>query len=620
MLEDYTKLQVEGFRGFYRRGTPQDVPKDHFVDTRNLAFQPGNFGIRPGSSLFIDFGIKVNDISEWVPTNGSQPYPVLGIDDNGNFWLWQESGVTNLYTVAGATNFVAINYFGRLFICPTNAGGAVGNLIMLYYVGNTPTIRPCGEDAPVATTAMTATVNSVGGQTGNGAVGPSVVQQTGALNPWNNLLNLITNQNTTVTLFGTDITVNKSNFLNLRGFKFPNIPDSAIVLGIQVDIIEQKLSGTSAVFDLSVALAGIGSSAKTSTTPYPTVPTTATYGGPTDLWGNTSIGGADVNSDAFGIDLQLNCTLLPGNGAVAAISGVTVTVYWETSAGNIAAGTYDINIVYQTDTGFISPPATSPNIAISVVVPADNSSITLNNIPVSPDVPYVVQRKIIIALRDSLGDTGTFYFIPQEDGGVILDNTTTTATISFFVTDLVASADYLFNVRARIPAGQGINLYSARLVLLGFAQPDASTLRLSNAADPETFDQTLESIVVRKDDGFFATNSAIQNDLLYIWKSKGIFVTNDNGSDPVNWPVDTIDDAVGTGFRGLSSVSPTQTRGTAAGLILFIDISGVYLFNGYVQEPALTWKIQDFWDQLTDVSGLSIVIDIKNNRFHITGF
>ena len=615
MLENYDKLTIKSPRGIYRRGTPEEVPLDHLVDSQNLSYKPGNFGIRPGSSLFFDFGIPVNDVYEWNTTT----YSVLAIDNFGNFWLYQNSVVNKIYNVPNATNFQAVNFFSRLFIVPYNAAGPIGNLLMLYFnSSNAIVIRQCGEDAPTSLTAMTATVNSSGSQTGSNSATPTVVNQQGIAQNWQDLTALEVGGNTTVDLKpGTGL--NTSNYLQITGFKFTGIQDTATILGIVVNITEQQLGGTSAIYDANVILLGIASNSKDSVTPWNGTPTVATYGSSSDLWGNANVAGADVNASSFGVQLALQCTQSPGNGAEAAVQGVSITVYWQTSAGNVAAGTYNINVVYETDTGFISPPSTSPNIAIVVTVASDGSSITLNNVPTSPDVPYVISRQIIIALQDSLGDVGTYYFVPTNDGGYIPDNTTTTTTLSFFVTDLVASADNLFNLRARIPSGRNINVYSARLVLLGFLPPDECTLRLSNTANPETFDQTLESIVVSKNDGYYCTNTTILNSAFYIFKNKGIQVTYDNGSDPVSWDVEPIDDAVGTTFTGLSSITPT-TNGNTSGITLFADISGVYAFTGYVQRPAVTWKIQDLWDDLNDINQVRIVIDIENDRFHVSGF
>jgi hypothetical protein len=621
MLENYNKTPVKNFRGLYRRGTPEEVPKDHFVDSRNLSFKPGSFGIRPGSSARLSFGTPVNDIAEWVNSLGQHLF--IGIDSNGTIWL-AGTPVTSLYNIPGATNFATAEFFGRLFICPTNIIGPVGNLLMLYdFTPYIPMIKECGEDIPISSTAMVATINASGGQTGNNISGPSIASQLGSDNIWQNpnYINLQDSQFTTVSLYTTLGNLD-SNLLQITGFDFSAVPDNSVILGIEVEVYHKQISGTCAVYDTNISLLGVPSSNLASGIPWNnSAPETFTYGGATNLWGNpaSTLGGADINSQQFGLAISVDCTSTPGSGAIAGIDYVSIKVYWQTTAGKIAIGTYNINVVYETETGFLTPPASSPNIAITANVTGDTSSITLTNVPLSPS-SHVIARYIIIAMQDSLGDVGTYFFIPSGDGGVINDNTTTSTTLSFFITDLVESADYLFNLRARIPAGQGINVYAARLVLLGFPQPDASILRLSNVSDPETFDQTLETIVVSKDDGYYVTNTASLNDLLYIWKNKGIRVTNDNGNDPVNWSVDDIDDAVGCGFRGLSTVSPTVNKGSHSGIIIFADTAGAYLFNGYVINPELTYMIEDLWQTITDVTNVSCIIDIKEKRVFFFGF
>jgi hypothetical protein len=265
----------------------------------------------------------------------------------------------------------------------------------------------------------------------------------------------------------------------------------------------------------------------------------------------------------------------------------------------------------------ITPTTTDTSNTIPIQFTASgNHAINLSNIPTGPS--GIVARHIIITQADQ---TEPFWFIPQKDGGVIHDNVTTTTTLDFFATDLIESADYLFNVRAFIPSGQGINVYGARLLLYGMNHPDNSILRLSNSGDPETFDQTKETVIVNKDDGYFVSNNAILRDVLYIWKSKGIFSTIDNGDDPVNWDVQTVDQSVGcSSFTGISTASPAIENSSQSDLLLFSDVSGIYLFNGVVQQPTLTWKIQDLWSTTTDFSKINIIVDTINKRFHITGF
>lgn len=622
MFEEFSKTTLENFNGQYARGAPENVPPDHFVDSRNLDLSRKGFGTRAGSSLFIDFLQQVNDIAQWISTTGVPPYPVVGITPTGHILIYKSGVVTDLYTANGATGFYTINYFGRLFISPINSNGPVGNVLMLYInPAGTTLIREIAGLPPMSKTAMTAVVNAAGGQqVTSPVVSPTIVTQSGTTNGWFNLVNVevLDGNYATVTLFGNPPPANQSNVLLVTGFTgLNNIPDNAIVLGIQFQIHHKQLSGTSAVEDLVIALNGISSDNKNNANPWSSaVEETFIYGGPADTWGNPNISGADVNNSNFGLQISINCTQAPGNGGVGGIDYVSCQVTWKTSSGNIPAGTYMVDVLYNTDTGFLTPPATSPNLNFQIVVGQNNSSITLNNIPIGPS--YVTSREILIALVDASGDVGDYFFVPSEDGGIINDNTTTTTTLSFFITDLVEDANDQFNVRPVVPAGQGINIYAARLVLWGFPQPDASTLRLSNVGDPETFDLTKESIIVVKDDGYICTNTAVLNDLLYIFKNKGIYSTFDSGLDPTSWDITTIDQAVGCGFRGLSTASPTLAKGSHSGLIAFADNNGAYLFNGNVQQPEISWKIEDLWS--IDVSQVSTIIDIVNKRIFFYNF
>ena len=610
MLEEYSKTTLKSFMGLYSRGSPEEVPSDHFIISQNNSFKPGSFGIRPGTSLLIDFLQQVNDIAEWV--HGDSPFPVLGITPTGDLLLRTVSSVTKLYNVPGATNFYTVNFFNRMFICPTNDSGPVGNLLMLYTFNDVVAIRECGGSSPMG--AMTATVNAVGGVTSiTTAVAPTAVNQSGDKNAWFNLNNVfkLDGAYATCTLYGTSSSVNTSNLLNITGFNFSMVPKGANILGIEVAVHHRQSSGTSAVADTVVTLLGLPASNKASVVNWGSVEETFTYGGLADLWGVTSIGDADIKSSQFGVQIQARCTLLPGTGAVIGIDYVTVTVKYQTAAGNIAAGTYMVNLVYQTDTGFYTPPAGS-GISQQVVVASDSSNIVLTNVPVGPD--YVVARQVLIALVDSEGNVGDYFFIPSEDGGLINDNTSTTTTLSFFVTDLVEDAEYLFNIRARIPAGQGINIYASRLTLWGFPSPDESILRLSQKGDPETFDETLETIVVNKDDGYLTTNTAILNQQLYIWKQVGIYLTFDSGDDPVNWDVVPVDQSLGCGFRGLSSTAPTVPKGIYSNLVAFTNLTGAYLFDGSIIQPEISWKVNDLWQGIS--TDLTPLIDVLNKRVY----
>lgn len=116
------------------------------------------------------------------------------------------------------------------------------------------------------------------------------------------------------------------------GFDLSTIPAGAKLLGIEVQI-ERSCATANRASDLSVTLVGIiGQPDNKSAGPIPTVPTVATYGGGTDLWGVENLTLADIVDPAFGVALALN-----QNNAVAAantlVDYVRLRVYYALRGG-----------------------------------------------------------------------------------------------------------------------------------------------------------------------------------------------------------------------------------------------------------------------------------------------
>src|SRR5690242_8020777 len=135
------------------------------------------------------------------------------------------------------------------------------------------------------------------------------------------------------------------------------------------------------------------------------------------------------------------------------------------AAGNIDIGDYKIAVSFITDTGFTTQPG--PKIA-GVFTPVlytapGGLKIDLTGIPTGGS--EVVARQILITKANS----DLFYYLGPSSGGFINDNTTTTATLNFFDTDLVLSADDLFDLLETIPGAVrtgGLNVYHNRLVVV----------------------------------------------------------------------------------------------------------------------------------------------------------
>lgn len=307
-------------------------------------------------------------------------------------------------------------------------------------------------------------------------------------------------------------------------------------------------------------------------------------------------------------------TFREAGGLAPTAAGAMIAV--DGAAGVVPLGTRKLAVIYQTNTGYYTKPG--PEIA-SVFTPTSYTGPggLKINVSVIPLGPTEVVKRYILSTR---ADENEYFFVPDDKGGLINDNVTTTTILDFFDTDLIESADYLFDILERIPAGTGLCIYNGKLAIWGFPSPDGSLVRVSNAGEPETFDGLDSNIVVSKDDGYRAVNGVVIRDVLYVFKERGIHATSDNGDTPSNWEVATVDKAIGTTIKGISTVSPTEESGTHSDLVLVADRSGLYLFDGVVRVPELSWKIRKLWDENLDLSQADIFIDVHSKCIYVTGY
>lgn len=295
----------------------------------------------------------------------------------------------------------------------------------------------------------------------------------------------------------------------------------------------------------------------------------------------------------------------------------TIMVAVDGAAGVVPAGTRKLAVSYLTETGFLTPPGP---IDTGVFVPTTYTGpgslkINVSNIPVGPAGDRIVARYIL----STRADEEEYFFVPEEKGGVINDNTTTTTILDFFDTDLIESADYLFDLLERPPAGVGMLVYAGRLVVFGFPSPDGSLARVSRAGEPESFSDIDGFVIVSKDDGYNLTAAAVIREVLYLGKEKGIYSTEDNGEEPATWDVNTVDEAIGIIVDGVSQVSPAKPQGTHNDVCIIADKSALYLFDGIVRHPELTWKVSKIWDDEFNGTNLSIVFDVSRRLVLVTG-
>lgn len=275
----------------------------------------------------------------------------------------------------------------------------------------------------------------------------------------------------------------------------------------------------------------------------------------------------------------------------AAPSAGSAIVAADGAAGLVNAGIYAIAVAYVTTTGFVTPPG--PKIA-TVFTPTfytapGSKKISLSNIPTGPS--GTAKRQILIT-KAGLDE---YFFLPSTFGGLINDNTTTTATLDFDdTTDLVDSADYLFDLLETISAPLALQDYSARLCTAG-ERTYPSIVRVSRPGEPEAFSNVDGACFISQDDGFTMRNLLVVRGTLYAWKNLGVYSIRDNNDVPTTWPVNPIDQNVNVGVHGIAQFFDMAGIRMARDWTLLADRAGILLFDGIVRKPAITHNIDDLW-------------------------
>src|SRR3990167_7230811 len=285
------------------------------------------------------------------------------------------------------------------------------------------------------------------------------------------------------------------------------------------------------------------------------------------------------------------------------------------AAGIVNAGTYKIAVIYITSTGFQTQPG--PKIATvfspTTYVSPGAVKIDLSVIPIGPT--GTTSRQILI----TKADLEEYYFLHSDFGGLIANNTATTTTLDFDdTTDLVDSADYLFDILETIPAPLFLQDYNSRLVI-GGESGDATKLRISDKDEPESFGSIDGIIYVGKNYGYTIKNVSVIRDVLYAWKNLGLYAIVDNGLEPSEWPTpNLIDQSVSTGIHGISEFFDISGIRTSRDWALVADRSGLLFFDGILRKPPLTDYISDLWETINfdEIRKIVVAVDERYHRIY----
>lgn len=281
------------------------------------------------------------------------------------------------------------------------------------------------------------------------------------------------------------------------------------------------------------------------------------------------------------------------------------------AAGNTDAGIHLFAVVFETNTGYLTPPAAfrqfSTTAAFSVsfsIIPTGAANVVKR---------HIVATKVIPVYNGNT--TGyTYYFIP---GAVINDNVTTTlSNISFFDASLLEDASYLLDNFAEIAAGASLTVYHNRLVITT-PFTDISIGYISSPGEPEAISQ-IDGLIEMPKDGMPITNAQELRDILYVFKLGKTAAFTDNDGKPATWPMSLVDQALGTSVHGVAVVSDTGSSNVD--FLIVATRRGITVFNGRYALPELTWVISEFWllQNSANFRYIQILNDAVNQTFYCT--
>lgn len=575
-LEDYLKKILDTFPGHWSRGQNDQVPEDHFSDCLNVEYDPGEVRTRSGlsTSITVGYGGGNGKVRQFVnffnPTAG---VITLILDDANHLYTFSsrtgDDATTPLITVAGATDFTAIQLFGRIYICFSSQYSGLNGINLKVYIPGVnvvdDVIRDAAGTAPVGS-AFTA-VTGAGGlvNTGYYKIAFSYITSTGFVTK----PGPIVSGTFTPTTYFAPLGLVASD--SLTSDTTQPADDSTITIG-------------GVVYTFKTALDAAG-----------TIPNQILIGATvTDTYANLS--NAIMSQGTPGTDYGFG-TQNPG--IVSTSVGETLFVYANKPGTSGNSITVDASI---------SPNSHSTWATATFTGGTSGTKIDLSGLPDSAN-----QIQILITKANE----NEYFFLPSAFGGVVPAHTTT-ATLDFDdTTDLVKSADYLFDIRETIPTGVGIGIYSGRLVIWGIFG-DGSVLLVSNTGDPETFGAIDGIVIVSKDDGFTLTDCVELRSLFYMHKTLGIHAVRDNGDIPANWLVFPVDKTVNTPPHGISEFFTLSGIRISRDFYSMVDRSGILVYNGTTIKPPLTYKINDIWKRInfTYYYKVILAIDEQNHKLY----
>ena len=276
------------------------------------------------------------------------------------------------------------------------------------------------------------------------------------------------------------------------------------------------------------------------------------------------------------------------------------------NSGNVFAGNYHVGYVLETDTGYLSVPYGLANYVNdgnsgSLVQVVGESAKSLTVTAGFDNLPSYIKKIHFVSTSNIPDDSVTYpassfvyYFIPNGSLERSNGRFAGTKELDYFPPSLFANISHLGKQNETIKGGDGLAIYSNRLCVWGGEElSDQSILRISRINEPESFSKTDGFLVVAPEVNSPITNVYEFRGDMYITKRDSTYVTRDNGSEPVTWPVVTLDEGLGAMPEGVSSILASQ--GTSLDFVSVATSAGLCYFDGTYKRPELSWNIENLW-------------------------
>lgn len=307
------------------------------------------------------------------------------------------------------------------------------------------------------------------------------------------------------------------------------------------------------------------------------------------------------------------------------------------SAGNVTPGTHLFDVVYETDTGFITsmynalsatPGGTPVLQPLSLV--CNGNQVTVSNIKTGAAGSGIIKRHILMSkLVTNYDNTGWLGWIPYF-AYTINDNTTTTVTFDKPDAGLVEDASYLLDAtEGAIRACTTMSVLNGRMVYYGLDPKTAPALvvleaptsaLISPPGDPERVDalntDNSRLLIGRSFPGRVNTGLEFRG-INYTFKETSTFAFREEiDKDPAEWNVDEISSGIGAYPLGASKIADKPSS-IIDDLILVAGPCGIYPFTG--SYPSVSSSL-GWWglETLTDLKFINLFIDPNRKLIYAT--